>query len=286
MIVIADEPINRALPETIEQMLAPVSDSDALVIFVERTDRRNARQACIGLDDALRNAPDGKPIIMLGWFSPLHHADNPRWHAAMGHPNVAFRRLPVDKNEILSGLEEASAEKRAADPLAIALLGAVSFQREMGILQHDLHHAEQSADRMVAWEERARKHLGDKPQAELIEIVKRARPQDDALGQFDGREFPDVCVDVEGTLFNEQREFRPDVLARARELAEGRPITIWTGGDLKTAREMVRKASIPYKLVAKQQLRGATVGIVVDDLPKEEFSKTYGIGHSKEYVRV
>ena len=268
--------------EVIEKLLVSISDRDAVVVLLERAAANAHRQDITGLDDALVHAPSGIPMIMLGWFSPtmLKYAEDPRWHAALGYPNVVFRRLPEGLEGIAAALEEATEKKRPADPLAIALLTAKTVERETGILQHDLYHVEKvGGERMARWEERARKLFGDKSQAELIEAVKQSHEGLRTDGQFAGQVFPDVCIDVEGTLFVGDGAFRESTLARARERAslESRPITVWTGGDMETARKMIRAAGIPYKLVSKQILRGAAVGVVFDDMPREAFSKEYGV---------
>lgn len=287
MRVIADDGLHGG--EVIEKWLTSINDRDAVIVLLERKTGNAHRQEIPGLNDALAHAPSGIPVVMLGWLSPTmpKYAEDPRWHAVLGYPNVVFRRLPEGLEGIAAALEEATEQKRPADPLAIALLTAKTVEREIGILQHDLHHAEKvGGERMAQWEEHARKLFGDKTQAEFIEAV-RSRRDENTAGQFAGQTFPDVCVDVEGTLFTSDGAFRENTFSRAQKLAsrEKRPITVWTGGSIETARTMIRKAGIPCKLVSKQLLRGATVGVVVDDLPHEVFSKEYGID-SADYEQV
>jgi hypothetical protein len=279
MQIIADD---GPLGTFMEQAFAALGDRDGVIVFVERAVKGGFRQDLVGLNDALDHAPSGMPIVMLAWQSPFMIADDPRLHAALGYSNVVFRRLPEGIVEVMAAVEEAAERKRIPDPLAIALLTAENAKRDVQILQHDLHSAETNGgERMALWEERARGVFGDKPQAELIKAVKQARQDDIVAGQFAGKTFPDVCIDVEGTLFTTEGEFREDVLTRAQELAsaEGRPITIWTGGDLEAAKKMVRKAGIPHKLASKHLFRGATIGIAFDDMPHEAFSETYGVGY-------
>lgn len=272
----------------LEAAFAPLADHDGAVIFLEYAKALCFRQDLPGLDDTLVYAPNGTPIVMLGWQSPVTgYADDPRWHAALGYPNVVFRRLPEGVVESMTALEEAAACTRIADPLAIALLTAKTVHRDIGILQHDLHSAEtQGGKRMERWEKLARQVFGDKPQTELIEAAKQPHKDENAADQFAGQVFPDVCVDVEGTLFTKDGVFRQDIFDHATSLANGRPITIWTGGDLETAQKMVRTANIPHKLVPKQLFRGATVGIIIDDLAPEEFALQYGVNHSVKYQQV
>jgi hypothetical protein len=279
MKIIAD---NGPLGEFLDKAFAPLNNHDGVIVFVEHAVKRGFRSELHGLDDTLAHAPSGVPVVMLAWQSLFMMADDSRLHAALGYSNVVFRRLPEGIVEVMAAVEEATERKRIPDPLAITLLTAENSKRDVQILQHDLHSAETNGgERMALWEERARTVFGDKPQAELIEAAKQARQDDVVAGQFAGRTFPDVCIDVEGTLFTTKSEFREDTLIRAKELAsaEGRPITIWTGGDLEAAKKMVRKAGIPYKLASKHLFRGATIGVAFDDMPHEAFSETYGIGY-------
>ena len=263
----------------IEKVFAPIKDRDGAVVFLERKTAGRRRQELPGLDDALIHAPSGIPIVMLAWPSSVMFADDPRWHASLGYPNVVFRRLPEGLAEIATALDEATKKERPADPLAIALLGTQILQEELGILHHDLDSAQRSTERMAAWLERARKHLGYKTQKELVEIVTRPQESFASARQFEGQKFSDVCIDVEGTLFTKDGDFRATVLGDAEERAklEGRPITIWTGGNLENARKKIRDVGIPYKIIPKEILEGATVGHVIDDCPEPIFREEYDI---------
>jgi hypothetical protein len=198
---------------------------------------------------------------------------------------VVFRQLPEGLEDLVGAFKEASDRNRKPDPLAIALLTIKIAQSEVQVLHHDLHYAEQDPETMPAWLKRAQRHFADKPEADLVEAVKQAHRECKTAGKFSGEIFPDTCVDVEGTLFDSNGVFRPDVLARAVTEANGQPITIWTGGDLVAVRKMLRDARVPYKLVPKELMAGATVGNVIDDMPEAEFRETYGI-HYGHYTQI
>jgi hypothetical protein len=104
-------------------------------------------------------------------------------------------------------------------------------------------------------------------------------------GPFAGRTFPDVCVDVEGTILDPEGQVRSDVLALAQEKASGGPITVWTGGDVQSLSKQLWRAGILYKVVSKQAMRGASVRIAIDDQAEVDFNKAYGVG-CEEYVQV
>jgi hypothetical protein len=271
----------------IEAYFAPIHDRDVTVVFLERFVAKYNRQDIPGLDDVLAHAPSGKPVIMFGWLEPrmTRYADDSRWHAALGYPNVVFRRLPEGLDDLVGAYEEAAGKNRPADPLAIALLGTQMEQLEVQMLHHNLDSALRRPEQMVDWLERARKQFGNKTEDELVETVRRENEKNKAAGKFSGETFPDTCIDVEGTLFGKDGHFRPAVLADAVAQANGNPITIWTAGDLLVMRNALRTSGVPYKLIPKQLLAGATVGTVVDDLPEAEFRERYGVNYDR-YVQV
>lgn len=273
--------------ETIDALVTSIRDSNAMVVFLERKTGYSNRQDIAGLNDVLTHAPSGTPIIMLGWMSPTmsHYANDPRWHAALGYPNVVFRRLPEGLNDLNNAFEEATGKNRPADPLAIALLTVKTTQTAARVLHHDLSYAERSSEGMAEWLERARKQFGEKTEVELIETVGRVRSEEATEGQLAGKAFPDTCVDVEGTLFDYNGTFQPTVLENAIAQAHGQPITIWTDGDMNATRKILREHRVPYKLVSKQALAGATVDSVIDNLPEAEFREAYNVRYN-HYTQV
>ena len=104
MQIIADD---GPLGEVMEKAFAPLSEREGTIIFVEHAVKGGFRQELAGLDDTLDHAPSGTPIVMLAWQSPLMLADDPRLHAALGYPNVVFRRLPEGIVDIMAAVEEA-----------------------------------------------------------------------------------------------------------------------------------------------------------------------------------
>jgi hypothetical protein len=271
----------------LEAYFAPIHNRDVTVVFLERLAKNYNRQEIPGLDDVLAVAPSGAPVIMLGWMEPrmTRYADDSRWHAALGYPNVVFRRLPEGLDDLVGAYEEAAGKSRPADPLAIALLGTQMTQLEVQMLHHNLDYALRHPEQMIDWLERARKQFGNKTEDELVETVRRENEKNKTIGIFSGKTFPDICIDVEGTLFDAEGQFRPDVLATAVAEANGNPITIWTGGDLLVMRNALRTSGVPYKLIPKQLLARSTVGTVIDDLPEAEFRERYGVSYN-HYVRV
>ncbi len=280
-------PSDSALAKTIEAICNDIHQRDGVVVFLEHKKSGFNLQDIPGLDDVLEHARTGVPVVMLGWLDATieQYARDSRWHAALGYPNVVFRRLPEAIDEIAGTMNEAIGHGRPADPLAIAALTAKAVDDTARNLEHFLGYAKDDPERMAQWLDRARSQFGGKTDDEIITILAQVRQMGTVPGQFAGQVFPDTCVDVEGTLFGSDGAFRPNVLEDAVRQANGNPITVWTGGDVKAARKMLLEVKVPYKLLPKQMLAGATVKNVFDDLAEEEFRERYNVRYER-YIRV
>jgi len=284
MKIFADQKIG----ELLATLFSQIGDQNFYVVQLEQklTPYDNLQDVA-GLSIVLEIAKEGLPVVMLGWQTAEMYIDRKgqEWHAAMAYPNVMLRRLPALPEDLMSAIEEVAVGSRQPDPLAIALLTAKQTQDTIGVLNHDLSSARRDTDRMVQWEEKARGVFGDQPQAELISLVESAKSTREIKSQFAGQKFPDVCVDVEGTLLTSDGQLRPEVLALVKEKANGGPITIWTGGDVHALSKQLHKAGVFYKITSKSTMKGATVRVVIDDQPEATFKSDYGIGH-EEYIQV
>ncbi|MFA5927530.1 MAG: hypothetical protein WCT32_03885 [Patescibacteria group bacterium] len=276
-IITDSAPIREALERA--TMLLP-EGTEGTLVFSEMLVDGGKRTDMIGLDEALKFAPDGKPVIVLSWSPEIQLANDKRYHALRSYSNVHFARLPlslVDMKAILLG--EVENETRPSDPLALRLMEVPNAETAVGALQHDLRYAlAQGGDKMVAWERLARLVFGDLPQEELIRLTQMERAEaNKRITPLAGEEFPDLCIDIEGTLLDENGELNPDVVALIEERSGEQPITIWTGSDVKALRTKIRQKGLKWKVVSKYQLRGAKVAGAVDDLPYEEFVSEYGV---------
>ncbi len=283
MKILAEE----GIANTLGTMFSDLNNKDFYIVQLEPAGSGYNRQDIHGLDTTLEIVDKGLPIVMLGWLTPAMYIDkkSEKWFAATGYPNVIFLRLPATSEEVLAAIEMVKTSNRPSDPLAIALLGVAQTNSDIGILHHDLYSAERDADRMTQWEKRARKVFGDKNQAELISLVMEAAPTRNSSSKLAGQKFPDVCIDVEGTILTTDGQIRSEVITMAEEKADGGPITVWTGGDIHILSQQLRKAGILYKIISKEMMRGATVRVVIDDQPEVAFKSEYGID-CEEYIQV
>ncbi len=258
------------MKSTLQAKFAGV-ESDGFVVQLEGAYDGLHLQDVGGLAKALEVAPQGRPVVMLGWQNPWDYAKFPAWHAALGYTNVSFALMLISAAELESLL---TTGKRCPDPLAIRLLEVESRVNSMGVLNHDLDRALKGSGR-EEWMRRARILLGNHTEEELIRMVQQGeRPK---AGPLAGQVFPDVCVDVEGTLLDEARNLREDVIQKVTELANGRPVTVWTGGDVAEIGKLIRERRIEWKLASKYSLAGARVHAIIDDLPTAQFAQEYNV---------
>lgn len=287
MQILADE----GIANTLGTMFSDLSDRQFYVVQLEPAGSDFHRSDIRGLDTALEVARTGIPVVMLGWLTPAMYIDKKadKWFAANGYPNVAFLRLPATSEEVRAAIENMEVNEVSGDwqgdPLAIALLDVAQTASAIGVLHHDISSAQRDADRMAKWEKKAREIFGDRDQAELISLVTEAAQSRHASGKLAGQKFPDVCIDVEGTLLTVDGQIRSEVLALAQERARGGPITVWTGGDFHKLSQQLLKAGVLYKIVSKETMRGAKVRVVIDDQPEEAFKSQYGVDY-EEYIQV
>lgn len=269
---------------TFRTLYAGLAGESGHIIQLEQSTDGANRQDMIGLDKAIEVAPEGTPVVMLG-FMPAHMIINRRpeeWFAVMGYPNVIHLRLPVMPSNLRDNIRMIGS--RQADPLAIALLGATRENTAVQILHHDIPSDRSDTQRMTKWEARARAMFGDLPQEALVSMAKEAMAGRQE-GKFTGRIFPDVCVDIEDTLFTSDGKFHPEIIALAEEIASGGPVTLWTGGNIHDLTKKVRDAGVLYKIVSKHVMRGANVRTVIDNLPAPVFQDVVGVGY-KEYIQI
>jgi hypothetical protein len=283
MQILADE----GMMNTLRTKFSDLDDKNFYIVQLEQAVSGHHLQDVCGLDQVLEVAHSGLPVVMLGWM-PIHMyvekmAD--KWFAANGYPNVIFLLMLATSQEVLVAVEEVEAGNRPSDPLAVALLGVAQTNSKIGRLHHDITSAQRNAERMEDWEKDARAIFGDRSQEELIAVVTETSRAQHVSGKLAGQRFPDVCVDIEGTIMTTDGQIRSEVIALAEQKARGGPITIWTGGNTYKLSEQLRKAGILYKIASKETMRGSSVRVVIDNEPAEKFVADYGI-EFEEYVQV
>jgi len=286
--IVADTMIAAALQRALQA--AGLAELSGVAIQLEMSGQGARRISLSGLDVAVKRVKTGVPTIMFSFLSwttaidPL--ADDPCFQAVMSMPNARFLRLPFSKAQFCDAIREAQTPDtaRVSDPLAWRLVEVPMQDNPHGRLSHDLKYAVADAAKMRAWLDLARKVFGaGKSQDELITLVQSAEPET-GFQPFAGESFPDVCVDVEDTLFRGD-ELNAELVAMLEQEAKFRPVTIWTGGDLKELSKKLRAAGLRWKLASKHWMRGASVARAYDDEPRADFVAKYGVT-AGEYIQI
>lgn len=269
--IVADKLIASILEQTLDEA---DPEGEASIVMIEHLDDEK-HSVVDEFDAALEIAAEGNLLLITSFWDEVHHAKDPRWHAIMAYPNVKFVRLPFALSDIEKFLQDKT-EERPFDKLAIRLLDINKDVQEIGILAHDLNYAQRGEKGgMEAWEKRAREVFGQ--EMTLEEIAERvANNNSESIEQpLEGEEFPDLCVDIEDTLIQNGKINR-DLLQKIVEESKTRPITVWTGGDIKYFEPILRKAGVKFKIASKYWFKGAKVSEAIDDETQEEFVRKYG----------
>ena len=238
--------------ELLREALSDVS-SDVSLVMIESCGA-HGHSHNHGLTVSLDLAKDNLDVLMLGWLPRSGYASDPRWHACMAYHGIDFARLPLGLDEIKALLLTTPCNTRPADPLAIRLLDISSEVSLIKTLKHNLSSFDtRPVESQQSFETEATKLFGDLSLEELKAKVQDAA-DDSPVSFLSGEEFPDVFVDVEGTLVREG-QINCALVEKLIELSATRPITIWTGGDIKLLEPPLRRFGIPYKIASSISLR-------------------------------
>ncbi len=276
-----------AFAQIIEADASGIGDN-VHVVVAEMPDQQGIMQYFIGLEKAQEIAEEDKNnLVILTSFVPLTFlATRKHFHEAMADPRVLFIRLPFSAEDLRQALKDYETNPRPADELAKHLGHIKRTNNALSMLQHDGRYlVDLPADdsRKKHWLDKANVTLGDGSFDELWAKLKGQVPS--VSSSLSGMTFPDVCVDIEGTLFTPEGVLRTEVLETVKAYETTNPITVWTGGDIEKLDKLLRRNNILWKVLPKEALRGATVEIIIDDLPQTEFFEQYGV-NCATYIQV
>lgn len=104
MQIFSDERTGKALSQYLEGLEA----EDFIVVDLEQPDQYGHRSTACGINmvPELAKANPDTPVIMVGWQTPQMYERYSSWKEAIGFKNVVLRRLPVNKDDILSAITE------------------------------------------------------------------------------------------------------------------------------------------------------------------------------------
>jgi hypothetical protein len=260
-----------------------------------------------GLDYVLTEAAanPNKAYVLCSITGP-YIANEGRFQAAMGYPNVSYCDMLTLTNDVEAKVAEAIGGKRPKDELAIELANAAMEQSMLARLKHDLNNVkrpESGPEARMKWLADAMNYYGlemankilhaagappvvnDEPVFE--DLAYRVDNADKAKveSKFEDKELPGIFVDVEGTLLIKDEGGNEVVnmalVEKLQERAESSPITIWTDTNISYIKGPLRRAGILWKIVPKEHFKGCIPEEVVDDLSEAEFVAKYEISPKK-----
>ena len=267
---------DKTAKRTFEKALPPPEKDIALVaVNYKRSNVYAKRADNEGLEDALREAEHGTPVILMSFLLEKELMKDFRFVVLINLGNVSFVEEPMTLDEVLKSAKDVAAARHIPDPLGFALAREKNTSAKVPVLRHDLRYAKQDPKRMSGWLQEARAHGFTGNDAEIIAAVEAWK--ENTPRKFAGRFFPGLFVDIGGTLLNSKGEINPSVLGTADLASRERPVTLWTGGDITALEQLLRRNGVRWKVVSKHLLEGAIVEEAIDDLPQDVFEKEYGI---------
>jgi len=257
------------------------------IVSAELTSNRSKE---LGLDYAMAKANDPNTAILLCTLMGDNIANNGRFQAAIGHPNVAYCDMIKIVDNLESKITEAIEGKRPKDELAIRLATHEMDQTLLARLKHDMPHVVKDGsnpEKKTEWMENARLLFSLPPAATLEEMLEKVNTTEKTgpESEFKGLSLPGVFVDVEGTLLVKDEGGNEVVnmplVEKLQERAKTSPITIWTDTKIDYIKGPLRNAGILWKIVPKEYFKGCIPEEVVDDLSQAEFEAKYEISPKK-----
>jgi hypothetical protein len=266
-------------PEAGSRLESYLAEVEGSFISVDETQAINSKPGTL---QALECIERGEKVVLTGFTPRYRLAMDYCFHAALSAEGVQFVELPLS----LEGIREVFATAQPAGPVrdqtAQALIECMGLRPGSldGGLKHDLKYARQGRN-TEEWRQKAVRRFGDLPLEELYKLVEETPAGDPSFAPLRGQSFQDIFVDVEGTLLYQNGVLNQALIEQntARAEAEGRYVTVWTGaGEIEKLAMALGRLGIPWKVASKYWFAGANVAIAYDDLSREDFDRTYGVG--------
>jgi hypothetical protein len=279
--------IELILRRLVDKVNIDLKGRDVEIVSAELTSNRSKE---LGLDYAMAKANDPNTAILLCTMMGDNIANNGRFQAAIGYPNVAYCDMLKIVDNLESKIAEAIEGKRPKDELAIRLATHEMDQSLLARLKHDMPHVVKdgaSPEKKTEWIENARLLFSLPPATTFEEMVEKVNTTEKTgpESEFKGLSLPGVFVDVEGTLLVKDEGGNEVVnmplVEKLQERAKTSPITIWTDTKIDYIKGPLRNAGILWKIVPKEYFKGCIPEEVVDDLSQEEFEAKYEIKPKK-----
>jgi hypothetical protein len=208
----------------------------------------------------------------------------------------------ADVNQ-LAERESAGEETDSAKEIDPAVLAGVMEAKKsiLRILQHDMKHARREKGQkyadIITKARETFKFEASVPDEEVEQFILSTKAE---FSNVSERELEGLYCDVEGTLIQNDGTLNLTVLDKLKKArAEGKKVTLWTGGDLGEVKRKIADAVAGLnadgdeetvimisgiEIVSKQDYAGATAEVIIDDLSPEDLYLQYGIRAKKLMV--
>ena len=261
--------LERALPIFLgENAEVIVTNIDQLAEIKEMIEAQKIPTIFYGFDSEISLRQQGNPAV------PYFYT---KYAAYFQMPSELIKwRITYD--DIVNG--------RKIENIAVVLASKAGTKKNLiGILLHDIHPGKYGCEKGM---ETAKKEFGitgtiEEVRAQL-EILQNQKISF-AKKTMGKKIIPGVFCDMEGTLIVNDSA-NAEIVRKLEEYAKTRPVTIWTGGELREIYKLLRKNGITkLPLVSKYDFEGCIVETMIDDLEPEKTLALYKI-KAKEYVKV
>ncbi len=276
------------------QIVCPEKDKDTVtklnIVLVGIDSNKQKEEVKIAEVMELYNKK-GATIVIASFFTLQQFKDYNKGDKEIQYlvtrPNIRFLRLPFTPTTLLNHLLQEAPITQNQDDTAKAEQELYDYK--ISILKHDLKNLKNSrnTEHHEQFIERAKEYFPDwtdKTDQEIIQYVEESNLLARTITQT--KEMEGVYCDIEGTLIVDSK-VNSAVLSQLAdfELKEGKKITLWSGGDITSYRDLLPELNITYPLISKFSCRGFTVEVAIDDLDENELKNTYGIS-AKRFIRV
>lgn len=255
------------------------------IVLLEYKEDGNHRSDLAGLDIALKLETD-VPLIICSFLPETYFLTDKKlevkFRGLLARKMTAFVQLPdiYNPEEWYTKYLEILSSEKEEDVIALELQKDELLNETMSRIRHDYGRSfddgsEESKSKTLLAIEKAKEVGLTGSDEEIIEQIKsfKVKPKNSL---FAGRYFPGIFCDIEGTLFFGY-QLNTSLVKTLEEAAKTKPVTLWTGGDLKSIQEKLWKHNITWKLLSKYDFAGAEVEIAYDDDSAETILGKYGI---------
>lgn len=263
---------------SLERAMSTMLPSDANVVFA----------SVENFDDVKTDLEAGIPVIFYGMDSEANlrlqkHPAAPWFYSK----NAAYFKVPFSLINMVKMCEKIRKGEKIENP-AVKLASRLGYRQTLvPRLLHDIWPGYLRCEESLKL---AEEEFGIKGTIEEVrEQLEKLRGNSVGLAkEVIGEELlPGIFCDVEGTLISDDRAtVNADLVSILADEAKKRPVTLWTGGDIREAEKLLTKHGVKdYPLVSKDVFRGCQVETVYDDLSPDEFLHQYDI-RAKTYIKV